>query len=87
MSIKDFAFEHNLSNFSLNKYFTIFSYTSLQERALRYFFILKRIQMAKSKKQRRIEAKDRKASKTILTVIVVATIAILVFMYLVFQST
>ena len=43
--------------------------------------------MAKSKKQRRIEAKDRKASKTILTVIAVSTIVILIFMYLVFQNT
>ena len=41
----------------------------------------------KSKKQRQIEAKDREASRTILTVIVVSLIVILVFMYLVFKNT
>ena len=41
---------------------------------------------AKSRKQRRIEAKDRRDSKNFFTVVIIATVVLLALLYLIFAG-
>ena len=43
--------------------------------------------MAKSKKQRRLEVKDRRDSKKFFTIVIVATLVLLIFLYLIYQAS
>jgi hypothetical protein len=43
--------------------------------------------MARTKKQRKIEAKDQREGKRILTIILITTIVLVSLMYLVFQNS